>query len=93
VGKPDPQRTQVVKIYVVLRDGYTASDKLATEIAAHVKTRLAAHEYPREVEFVSSLPMTATGKLIRRELRERAEEEARTEDSKLSGNRGNRYLA
>jgi acetyl-CoA synthetase len=93
VGKPDPQRTQVVKIYVVLRDGYTASDKLATEIAAHVKTRLAAHEYPREVEFVSSLPMTATGKLIRRELRERAEEEARTEDSKLSGNRGNRNLA
>jgi acetyl-CoA synthetase len=93
VGKPDPQRTQVVKIYVVLREGYAASEKLATEIAAHVKTRLAAHEYPREVEFVSSLPMTATGKLIRRELRERAEEEARTEDSKLSGNGGTRYLA
>jgi len=47
------------------------SDELASEIQSHVKTRLAAHEYPRAVEFVDSLPMTTTGKIIRRELRGR----------------------
>jgi acetyl-CoA synthetase len=76
VGKPDPERTSIVKAYVVLRDGYSPCRELAAEIADHVRIRLAAHEYPREVEFVPSLPMTVTGKLIRRELRERAQEEA-----------------
>ncbi|MEP2579343.1 MAG: hypothetical protein ABJH75_17225, partial [Roseibium sp.] len=52
-----------------------ASDELAEEIAGFVKTRLAAHEYPREVAFVDTLPLTTTGKVIRRELRARAEEE------------------
>ena len=78
VGKPDPHRTQIIKAYLVLREGYSASRDLALEIADHVKTRLAAHEYPREVEFVLSLPMTLTGKQMRRELRKRAEEETKT---------------
>ena len=78
VGKPDPERTQIIKAYLVLREGYGASRELALEIAEHVKKRLAAHEYPREVEFVLSLPMTITGKQLRRELRKRAEEETRT---------------
>lgn len=75
VGKPDQQRTEIVKAYVVLNKGYEPSDALAREIAAFVKTRLAAHEYPREVAFVDALPMTTTGKVIRRELRAQAEQE------------------
>jgi acetyl-CoA synthetase len=71
IGKPDPERTEIVKAFVVLKDGFAPSDTLAAELAEHVKRRLAAHEYPREVEFVASLPMTATGKIIRRELRDR----------------------
>ncbi|QCN97865.1 AMP-dependent synthetase (plasmid) [Azospirillum argentinense] len=71
VGVPDPLRTEIVKAFIVLQDGVRPSDELATEIQAHVKTRLAAHEYPRAVEFVDSLPMTTTGKIIRRELRGR----------------------
>jgi acetyl-CoA synthetase len=70
-GVPDPVRTEAVKAWVVLREGSTASAELAREIQEFVKTRLAAHEYPRHVEFVDELPMTATGKIIRRELRER----------------------
>ncbi|ADZ68818.1 acyl-CoA synthetase [Polymorphum gilvum] len=75
IGKPDPQRTEIVKAYVVLKDGVAASDALATEIAQFVRDRLAAHEYPREIAFVDALPMTTTGKVIRRELRRRAIEE------------------
>lgn len=71
VGVPDPTRTQVVKAYVVLNEGLVGSESLKDEIQTWVKTRLAAHEYPREVEFVDNLPMTATGKIIRRELRRR----------------------
>jgi len=75
IGKPDPKRTEIVKAYIVLKDGYTPSDSLAREIQAHVKTRLAAHEYPREIAFVSELPMTTTGKIIRRALRARTASE------------------
>ncbi|MBM3541822.1 MAG: AMP-binding protein, partial [Alphaproteobacteria bacterium] len=70
VGVPDPVRTEAVKAFVVLKPGMAASDALAAEIQAHVKTRLAAHEYPRAIEFVSALPMTATGKIMRRVLRD-----------------------
>jgi acetyl-CoA synthetase len=72
VGKPDSQRGEIVKAFVVLKEGFSASDTLAAELAGHVRVRLAAHEYPREVAFVESLPMTTTGKIIRRALRERA---------------------
>jgi acetyl-CoA synthetase len=72
IGKPDAQRTEIVKAYIVLKDGVAPSDALARDIQMHVKSRLAAHEYPREVAFVRDLPMTATGKIIRRELRARA---------------------
>lgn len=72
VGKPDPERTQIVKAFIILNDGYTPGDALAEDIQQFVKTQLAAHEYPREIEFVDELPFTTTGKLIRRELRQRA---------------------
>ncbi len=73
VGVPDDLRTERVKAFVVLRPGHEAGDALARELQTHVKSRLAAHEYPREVAFIDALPMTATGKIIRRALRERKE--------------------
>jgi len=72
VGKPDPLRTEIVKAFIVLRSGRSPSDSLAAEIQAFVKTHLSAHEYPREVAFIEQMPMTTTGKVIRRLLRERA---------------------
>jgi acetyl-CoA synthetase len=71
VGVPDPVRTEAVKAFLVLKPGEEGSPGLAREVQDFVKTRLAAHEYPRLVEFVDSLPMTATGKIVRRELRNR----------------------
>jgi acetyl-CoA synthetase len=75
VGKPDAARGEIVKAYVVLNEGHVPGDGLARELAEHVKARLAAHEYPRQVEFVDALPLTTTGKIIRRELRDRAARE------------------
>jgi len=76
VGKPDPLRTEIVKAYVVLRDGVEPGPALADEISLWVRERLSAHEYPREVEFVASMPLTTTGKVIRRIFRDRARAEA-----------------
>ena len=76
VGKPDQERTEIVKAYVVLRGGFAPSEALASQLQAYVRERLSAHEYPREVEFVDALPMTVTGKIIRKELKRRATEEA-----------------
>jgi len=75
IGKPDPLRGEIVKAYIVLAEGVAPTPSLGEEISSFVKTRLAAHEYPREVTFVPALPMTTTGKIIRRELRERARNE------------------
>lgn len=72
IGKPDAARTEIVKAYVVLRSGLAGNDVLRLELQTFVKTRLAAHEYPREIEFVETLPMTVTGKIIRQALRARA---------------------
>jgi acetyl-CoA synthetase len=71
IGKPDELRGEIVKAFVVLTDGYDASDELASEIRQSVRERLSAHEYPREVEFIDSLPMTTTGKVRRIDLRAR----------------------
>jgi acetyl-CoA synthetase len=72
VGKPDPVRTEIVKAFIVLKSGHAPSDALAADIQDFVKTRLSAHEYPREVAFIAQMPMTTTGKVIRRLLRQRA---------------------
>jgi acetyl-CoA synthetase len=71
VGKHDALRTEIVKAFIVLKQGQAASDALAADIQAFVRTRLAAHEYPREIAFIDEMPMTTTGKVIRRLLRER----------------------
>lgn len=70
VGSPDPVRGEVVKAFVQLREGVVATPALARELAAYVRTRLSAHEYPREIEFIQELPTTTTGKVRRRDLRE-----------------------
>jgi acetyl-CoA synthetase len=69
IGVPDELRTEIVKACIVLHDGIDANEMLVIELQNYVKSRLSAHEYPRRIEFVASLPMTATGKIIRRELR------------------------
>ena len=76
VGKPDPVRTEIVKCYVVLTEGAVGDEGLKADIAAFVRSRLSAHEYPREIDFVDEMPLTTTGKVIRREFRERAIAEA-----------------
>jgi acetyl-CoA synthetase len=70
VGSPDPIRGEVVKAFVVLKQGLSGSPRQAEEIQQLVRQRLANYEYPREIEFVTALPMTTTGKVMRRELRE-----------------------
>lgn len=79
VGKPDALRGAVVAAYVVLNAGHAPTDTLAQEIAGHVKSHLAAYEYPRVVRFVDEMPMTTTGKIIRARLRALAEAEAAEE--------------
>ena len=71
VGVPDALRTELVKAWIVPRPGYAPTDALAREIQDFVKARLAAHEYPRLVAFVDEMPMTATGKIIHKDLRAR----------------------
>ncbi|HJE25758.1 MAG TPA: AMP-binding protein [Methylorubrum populi] len=70
VGAPDPLRTEIVKAFIVLRPGFSPSDALAAEILAFAKARLSGHEVPRALTFRESLPMTTSGKIIRRQLRE-----------------------
>lgn len=70
VPKSDPERGNIVKAYVVLSEGTDPSEALVGDIQNHVKDELAAHEYPREIEFVEELPKTVTGKIRRTELRE-----------------------
>ncbi|NNE53646.1 MAG: AMP-binding protein [Sulfitobacter sp.] len=69
VGKPDALRTEIVKAYVVLKEGVPAR---AEDLQAWVQERLASYSYPREIEFLDALPMTVTGKVIRKELKARA---------------------
>jgi acetyl-CoA synthetase len=69
VGSPDEIRTEIVKAFIVLKPDVTPDPAIGEEIKDFVKARLAAHEYPREIEFVNELPMTATGKIMRKELK------------------------
>lgn len=76
IGAPDEERGQIVKAYVVVRDGRPAGPELAKDLQRHVKAAIAPYKYPRAVEFVEALPKTATGKLQRFRLREDAKREA-----------------
>ncbi len=72
VGKPDPLRTQIVKAYVVAKPGTSPTEKALQD---WVKDRLATYSYPREITFLDALPMTVTGKVIRKDLKARAQSE------------------
>ena len=72
VGRPDELRTEIVKVFVVAKAGYEPSEALASEIQSFVRERLSAHAYPREIVFRPDLPITTSGKIIRRILRAEA---------------------
>jgi acetyl-CoA synthetase len=76
VGKPDSLRTEIVKAYVVPKPGETPSGTLAETLQDFVSDRLSAYAYPREIAFLDDLPMTVTGKVIRKDLKARAAREA-----------------
>ena len=65
IGKPDPERTEIVKAFVVLKPGVGGSEDLAEALRQHVRKRLSAHAYPREIAFVEALPKTPSGKVQR----------------------------
>ncbi|RMG92826.1 MAG: acyl-CoA synthetase [Candidatus Dadabacteria bacterium] len=74
VGSPDPLRGTIVKAFVILAPGFEPSDELVKELQEHVKKETAPYKYPREIEFVTELPKTVSGKIRRVELRKREEE-------------------
>ncbi|HLT27926.1 MAG TPA: AMP-binding protein [Zeimonas sp.] len=76
VPKPDAERGNLVKAYVVLAAGQRACDELIDALQQHVRGKLAPYEYPKEIEFVDELPMTTTGKVQRAVLRERERQRA-----------------
>jgi acetyl-CoA synthetase len=77
VPKPDAERGAVVKAYVVLAAGVTGDAALIEQLQQHVRGKLAPYEYPKEIEFIDALPMTTTGKVQRRVLRQQEEQRAR----------------
>jgi acetyl-CoA synthetase len=78
VGSPDAERTNIVKAFIVLTPGHRPSRELEVELQDHVRGKLAPYEYPKEIEFIDALPMTTTGKVQRRVLRQREEERKRS---------------
>ncbi len=70
VGTPDPVTTHRVKAFISLKPGFEATQELAEKIREYIKERIAAYKVPKDIEFVDELPKTATGKILRRELRE-----------------------
>jgi acetyl-CoA synthetase len=77
IGKPDEARGAIIKAFIVLQPGQSASKQLEEDIRQHVRGRLAPYEYPREIEFIDALPMTTTGKVQRKQLRQREEAKLR----------------
>ncbi|MGB0684274.1 MAG: AMP-binding protein [Magnetovibrionaceae bacterium] len=70
IGVPDKLRTEVIKAFIMVKESEVADQALEEDLRAFVKGRLSPHEYPREIEFVDQLPMTATGKIRRKDLRD-----------------------
>ena len=90
IPSPDPLRGEIVKVFVVLKEGHEPSEKLITDIQQHVKRITAPYKYPREIEFVTELPKTISGKIKRKELRTREFARKRDVIEKLTGISGNK---
>ena len=69
IGKPDPERGEIIKAFIALKEGFKPSRELEEEIKKFIKHHLAAHAYPREIEFCENLPKTRSGKIMRRLLK------------------------
>ncbi|WP_153461492.1 acetate--CoA ligase [Sediminibacillus terrae] len=69
IGKPDPERGEIIKAFITLNDGYQSSDELVEDIRKFVKTGLSAHAAPREIEIKDTIPKTRSGKIMRRLLK------------------------
>ncbi|QQS18282.1 acetate--CoA ligase [Candidatus Saccharibacteria bacterium] len=69
IGKPDAVRGEIIKAFVVLKDGVKTSDELKKELQQFVKSHLSGHSYPREIDFIDHLPKTRSGKIMRRVLK------------------------
>jgi acetyl-CoA synthetase len=78
IGVADPIRGEIVKAFILPQEGVTPDKVLEESIKAHVKKRLEAHAYPREVAFVDEMPRTSTGKILRSELRRMHQQEVKT---------------
>ncbi|WP_374664211.1 AMP-binding protein [Acinetobacter sp.] len=70
IGKPDPERTEIVKAFVVLKAQYPATPELMKKLQDYVRSRLSKHAYPKEIEFAASLPKTSSGKIQRNLLKQ-----------------------
>jgi acetyl-CoA synthetase len=69
IGKPDAVRNEIIKAFVVIKEGVPQDDALKQKLQQHVKQHLAGHAYPREIEFINKLPKTRSGKIMRRILK------------------------
>ena len=69
IGKPDPLRGEIIKAFIKLKEGVKPGERLKEDIQQFVKKHLAAHAYPREIEFIDRLPKTRSGKIMRRLLK------------------------
>ena len=69
IGLPDPDRTEIVAAYIILVEGTKPTEELSTDIRNFVRDTLARHEIPRKIVFVTELPLTTTGKIMRKKLK------------------------
>jgi acyl-coenzyme A synthetase/AMP-(fatty) acid ligase len=84
IASPDEERGEIVKAFVVLRPEFAPTDELVAELQKHVQKTTAPYKYPRQIAFVESLPKSASGKLLRRVLRDR-EYAARASGAAMKG--------
>jgi acetyl-CoA synthetase len=85
IGKPDEVKGEHVKVFVIVKNGFTANDELAAELKKHVRATVGPLAVPDELEFVPALPKTRSGKIMRRVIRARELGEPVGDTSTLDG--------
>ena len=78
IGVPDPLRGEIVKAFIVPKEGVSVNEALEESLKQYVKTKLEAHAYPREIQFLKDMPRTSSGKILRQDLRKIHQELAAT---------------